>query len=157
MSWRERGSAAVICYLSNSLENNALNRWMTRKHPENDNPSVQDVRELAGSGCWQSQSLFSALFGCGCPTQLSCWAKSKHPVVRRIFFAALDSSTTLRMTRRILNFTDYSKSGVGVPPAIINYYSLLIPLKFACAGRVLAENKGFCRTNCKISHFLANF
>ena len=33
---------------------------MTRKHPENDNPNVQSVRELAGSGCCQSQSLFGA-------------------------------------------------------------------------------------------------
>ena len=41
---------------------------------------------------------------------------SKGLAVRRIFFATLDSSATLRMTRRILNFTDYSKAGVGVPP-----------------------------------------
>ena len=36
---------------------------------------------------------------------------SKHLAVRRIFdfiFATLDPSTTLRMTRRTLNFTDYS-------------------------------------------------
>ena len=30
---------------------------------------------------------------------------SKHPADRRIFFATLDSSTTLRMTRKNLNFT----------------------------------------------------
>ena len=29
---------------------------MTRKHPENDNPNVQDVRELAGSGCCKERS-----------------------------------------------------------------------------------------------------
>ncbi len=29
---------------------------MTRKHPENDNPNVQGVRELAGSGCYKERS-----------------------------------------------------------------------------------------------------
>ncbi len=55
-------------------------------------------------------------FGRGCPTQSVILRVSKDLAVRRIFFAPLDSSTTLRMTRKNLHFTDTYKSGVGVPP-----------------------------------------